>query len=99
MTSARACQIDSRIRACIDEDSIDDVGSPFSLIAPGSIPSQPFLLFAASSADIFSKEAVHPSDESLARQKLSRAEYMSGSESNKKSRTSCLARYAAALTV
>jgi pimeloyl-ACP methyl ester carboxylesterase len=75
MTSARACQIDSRIRACIDEDSIDDVGSPFAVIAPGSIPSQPFLLFAASSADIFSKEAVHPSDESLARQKLSRAEY------------------------
>lgn len=75
MASARACQMDIRIRACIDEDSIDDLGSPFSVITPGSIPKQPFLLFIAASADIFSKEAVHPSDESLAKQKLTRAEY------------------------
>jgi len=75
MVSARACQTDIRIRACIDEDSIDDLGSPFSVIVPGSIPKQPFLLFIAASADIFSAEAVHPSDESLAKQKLSRAEY------------------------
>jgi predicted dienelactone hydrolase len=75
MTSARACQIDTRIRACVDEDSIDDVGSPFSVITPGSIPAQPFLLFIAASADIFSAAAVHPTDESLAQQKLTRAEY------------------------
>lgn len=75
MVSARACQIDKRIRACIDEDSIDDLGLPFSVITPGSIPKQPFLLFIAASADIFSAETVHPSDDSLAKQKLSRAEY------------------------
>ena len=75
MVSARACQIDIRIRACLDEDSIDDLGSPFSVITPGSIPKQPFLLFIAASADIFSAEAVHPSDDSLAKQKLTRAEY------------------------
>jgi len=75
MTSARACQIDIRIRACIDEDSTDDVGSPFSVITPGSIPKQPFLLFIATSSDIFSENAVHPSDESLTKQKLARAEY------------------------
>lgn len=75
MASARACQIDIRIRACIDEDSTDDLGSPFPVITPGSIPKQPFLLFIATSADIFSEKALHPSDESLTTQKLSRAEY------------------------
>jgi predicted dienelactone hydrolase len=75
MTSARACQIDNRIRACLDEDSIDDIGSPFSVISPGSIPKQPFLLFIASSSDIFSEKALHPSNEDLSKQKLSRAQY------------------------
>jgi predicted dienelactone hydrolase len=75
MTAARACEIDARIRACIDEDSIDDVGSPFSVITPGSLPKKPFLLFIAASADIFSTKAVHPSDEDLAKQKLTRAQY------------------------
>jgi hypothetical protein len=75
MTSARACQIDNRIRACLDEDSTDDLGSPFSVVTSGSIPKQPFLLFIAASADIFSAQAVHPSDESLSKQKLSRAQY------------------------
>src|SRR6266536_3433340 len=75
MASARACQIDARIRACIDEDSIDDLGSPFSVITLGSIPKQPFLLFIASSADLFSEIVLHPSDESLSQQKLTRAQY------------------------
>jgi predicted dienelactone hydrolase len=75
MVSARACQIDARIRACLDEDSIDDVGSPFSVITPGSIPKQPFLLFIAASADIFSEKALHPSDEDLSKQSLTRAQY------------------------
>jgi predicted dienelactone hydrolase len=75
MASARACQIDARIRACSDQDSTDDRGSPFPVITPASIPKQPLLLFIAASADIFSDQALHPSDESLAKQKLSRAEY------------------------
>jgi predicted dienelactone hydrolase len=75
MASARACQIESRLRACLDEDSTDDIGSPFSVITAGSIPKQPFLLFIATSADIFSQSATRPSDESLAKQKLSREEF------------------------
>src|SRR5262249_28279795 len=50
-------------------------GSPFSVSAPGSIPKQPFLLFIATSSDIFSEKATHPSEESLSKQKISRAEY------------------------
>ena len=72
MAAARACQIDSRIRACSDQDSTDDLGSPFPVSTPGSIPKQPLLLFIASSCDIFSQEALHPSEESLSKQKLSR---------------------------
>jgi hypothetical protein len=59
---------------CIDEDSIGP-GLAVFVSTPGSVPSQPFLLFIAASADIFSESAVHPSDESLDKQKLSRAEY------------------------
>jgi pimeloyl-ACP methyl ester carboxylesterase len=70
MTSARACQIDVRIRACIDEDSLLN-GSPFSV----TIPQQPFLLFSAVVADLFSEKKLHPSDETLARLRLSRGEY------------------------
>lgn len=75
MAAARACQIDSRIRACSDQDSTDDLGSPFPVSTPGSIPKQPLLLFIASSSDIFSQEAMHPSEESLSKQKLSRSKY------------------------
>lgn len=74
MTSARACQIDIRIRACIDEDSLLN-GSPFSVATAGSIPKQPFLLFSAVVADLFSDKKLHPSDETLAKLRLSRREY------------------------
>jgi predicted dienelactone hydrolase len=72
MAAARACQIDYRIRACSDQDGTDDLGSPFPVSTPGAIPKQPLLLFIASSSDICSQEAMHPSAESLSKQKLSR---------------------------
>jgi predicted dienelactone hydrolase len=76
MASARAAQIDNRIRACIDQDSIDDRGSPFTVFAPGKSPLEPpFLLFIGPSSDIFSARALHPSDTDLAAQKLTRAAY------------------------
>lgn len=75
LTAARTCQIDARVKACIDQDSTDFRGSPFIAAALDETESQPFLLFVAASADIWSAKAVNPSDADLAQQKLTRAEY------------------------
>lgn len=73
LTSARTCQIDRRVRACIDEDSLLE-GSAFP-VPPRSVPQQPFLLFSAVVADLFSEKKLHPSDDVLKKLKLSRTQY------------------------
>lgn len=89
MTSARACQIDSRLRGCLDEDSTDDVGSPFSVITAGTIPKQPFLLFIAASADIFSEKAVTRATRAWPSKSFRARSMMPSFKSNRENRTKC----------
>lgn len=71
LASVRACQIDQRIRACMNQDS-DIFGSPF--IVDGTL-GQPLLFFIATTADVSSEQKVHPTDAQLASLKMTRSEY------------------------
>jgi hypothetical protein len=64
-----------RVKACINQDSTDDRGSPFTLTDISETEKQPFLLFVAGSADVTSARATNPDDASLATMKLTRTEY------------------------
>ena len=75
LASARTCQIDHRVKACMDQDSADDRGSPFIASDLKETEQQPFLLFVAFSADVTSPRKSHPDDAALARMKISRKEY------------------------
>jgi hypothetical protein len=75
LTAARTCQIDQRVRACMNQDSTDNRGSPFIVTDLQQTESQPFFLFVVSSADVWSKRALSPTDAELARQKLTRPEF------------------------
>jgi pimeloyl-ACP methyl ester carboxylesterase len=75
LTAARTCQIDPRVKACMDQDSADYRGSPFIVSDLEQTETQPFFLFVVSSADVWSPRALNPSEADLAQQKLSRAEF------------------------
>ena len=75
LASARTCQIDHRVKACMDQDSADDRGSPFIASDLQETEQQPFLLFVAFSADVTSPRKTHPDDAALTRMKISRKEY------------------------
>ena len=75
LTAARTCQLDRRVKACMDQDSTDYRGSPFIASGLEQTESQPFFLFVVSSADVWSSRALNPSDADLTQQKLSRAEF------------------------
>lgn len=75
LTTARTCQIDQRVRACMDQDSTDNRGSPFIVTDLQQTENQPFFLFVVSSADVWSPRALNPSDAELAQQKITRAEF------------------------
>jgi predicted dienelactone hydrolase len=76
LAAARTCQIDTRVGACMDQDSDDDRGSPFIVTPLDETEKQPFLLFDVSSGDLWSPATVNPSDADLAAQKMTRPEYM-----------------------
>lgn len=75
LASVRACQIDPRIRACINQDSDVDNGAPFILTTPAGMRVDQPLLFFAVNADKFSDSVVNPTAEQLAQMKLTRAEF------------------------
>jgi len=75
LAAARTCQIDQRVRACLDQDSTDNRGSPFIVSGLQQTETQPFFLFVVSSADVWSPRALSPSEAELAQQKLTRAEF------------------------
>lgn len=75
LVSARTCQIDPRVKACIDQDSDDDRGSPFIVTDIRETERQPFLLFVVASADETSQNKTHPDDTALAKMKITRAQY------------------------
>jgi pimeloyl-ACP methyl ester carboxylesterase len=69
MAAVRACEKGARFRACMNQDS-DYKGVPFIPSAPGVTIKQPFLFFASGS-----KHQPAPTEEQLARMKLTRAQY------------------------
>lgn len=75
LAAARTCQIDERVKACMDQDSTDYRGSPFIVSDLTQTERQPFFLYVVSSADVWSAKALHPSDAELAQQKLTRPEF------------------------
>jgi predicted dienelactone hydrolase len=75
LAAARTCQIDDRVEACIDQDSDDNRGSPFIVTDISETERQPFLLFVVASADETSPRHTHPDDATLAKMKMSRADY------------------------
>ncbi len=75
LTAARTCQIDSRVKACMDQDSTDYRGSAFIVSDLQQVEKQPFFLFVVSSADVWSPRALNPNDAELAQQKLTRGEF------------------------
>jgi hypothetical protein len=64
----RACRLDSRIRACANEDALSN-GLPFYPSADGKLIDQPFLLL------IRKTDAIVPTDEQLAKGKMTRAQF------------------------
>lgn len=91
LTAARTCQIDPRVKACMDQDSADYRGSPFVVSGLEQTEAQPFFLFVASSADVWSQRALNPSDADLAQQKLSRTEFDVIMREQQKNQTSQMA--------
>ena len=85
LASARTCQLDARVRACMDEDS-DYQGTPFD----GASERQPFLLWVVSSADEFSRATVSPSDAELKRLGMTRAAYDAHIRANQKAQNEAL---------
>jgi hypothetical protein len=75
LTAARTCQIDTRVKACMDQDSADYRGSAFIVSDLQQTETQPFFLYVVSSADVWSSKALNPSDAELAQQKLTRVEF------------------------
>jgi pimeloyl-ACP methyl ester carboxylesterase len=87
LTAARTCQIDARVKACMDQDSTDYRGSAFVVSDLQETERQPFLLYVVSSADVWSSKALHPSDKELAQQKVSRAEFDSIMQEQQRNQT------------
>ena len=85
LAAARTCQIDLRVRACMDQDSVDYRGSAFAVSDLNTTEDQPFFLFVVASADIWSSKMVNPTNQDLAAQKLTRVAYgnlIRGEEAN-----------------
>jgi len=91
LTAARTCQIDSRVKACMDQDSTDYRGSAFAISDLEHTETQPFFLYVVSSADVWSSKALNPSDKELAQEKLSRTEFESIMKEQQQNQTKQLA--------
>jgi hypothetical protein len=91
LTAARTCQIDIRVKACMDQDSTDYRGSPFIVSDLQQTEAQPFFLYVVSSADVWSSKALNPSDAELVQQKLTRPEFDSIMKEQQQNQTKQLA--------
>lgn len=91
LTAARTCQIDSRVKACMDQDSTDYRGSPFVITDLPQTEKQPFFLYVVSSADVWSPKALNPSDVELAQEKLTRPEFLAIMKEQQQNQTKQLA--------
>jgi hypothetical protein len=91
LTAARTCQIDARVKACMDQDSTDYRGSAFVVSDLQQTERQPFFLYVVSSADVWSSKALNPSDAELAQQKLTRPEFNAIMKEQQQNQTAQLA--------
>jgi Platelet-activating factor acetylhydrolase, isoform II len=91
LTAARTCQIDARVKACMDQDSTDYRGSAFVVSDLQQTERQPFFLYVVSSADVWSSKALNPSDAELAQQKLTRPEFNAIMQEQQQNQTTQLA--------
>ena len=91
LAAARTCQIDARVKACMDQDSNDDRGSPFIVTPLDKTEGQPFLLFVVASADLWSPGVVNPTDSDLAAQKMTRPDYIAWLKKSQTNETNQLA--------
>lgn len=91
LTAARTCQIDLRVKACMDQDSTDYRGSAFVISDLQQTEKQPFFLYVVSSADVWSSKALNPSDAELALQKVTRSEFESIMKEQQQNQTKQLA--------
>jgi predicted dienelactone hydrolase len=74
LAAVRACQLDVRIQACVNEDA-DIAGSPFVQFSPTERLKTPLLFFTAATANVFKASFIHPSDADLVNMKKTRAQY------------------------
>jgi pimeloyl-ACP methyl ester carboxylesterase len=74
VAAARACQLDRRIRAGMNQDA-DLYGYPYIVYSRGDTIRQPFCFFATDHSIYISDHIPPPTDEELAKQKLSRDRY------------------------
>jgi hypothetical protein len=76
---------------CKISSATADRGSPFIVSDLDETETQPFFLFVVASADVWSAKALNPSDEELAKQKLSRTEFNAIIEQQQETQTKQLA--------
>jgi alpha-beta hydrolase superfamily lysophospholipase len=74
LAAVRACQLDSRITACMNQDA-DIAGSPFVRSSPDEPLRKPLLFFTAATANVFKGSFMHPTDEALASMRTTRTQY------------------------
>jgi hypothetical protein len=74
LAAVRACQLDSRITACMNQDA-DIAGSPFVRNSPDQPLRKPLLFFTAATANVFKGSFIEPTDEALASMRTTRAQY------------------------
>jgi dienelactone hydrolase len=74
LAAVRACQLDSRISACMNQDA-DIAGSPFVRSSADEPLRKPLLFFTAATANVFKGSFINPTDEALASMRTTRAQY------------------------
>ena len=74
LAAVRACQLDSRIFACMNQDA-DIAGSPFVRSSPDEPLRKPLLFFTAATANVFKGSFINPTDDALASMRTTRAQY------------------------
>ena len=74
LAAIRACQLEGRISACMNQDA-DIAGSPFVEQQTEGGLRQPLLFFTAATSNVFRDSFVRPTDEALKQMNTTRSEY------------------------
>jgi alpha-beta hydrolase superfamily lysophospholipase len=74
LAAVRACQLEARISACLNQDA-DIAGSPFVEPQVADGLRQPLLFFTAATSNVFRDSFVRPTDEALKQMNMTRSRY------------------------